>query len=62
VRPLDFLVVSDHAEYLGIADQIRTADPDLLATEWGKRWYDMYQEGGASGMEAAKEVFFGPVT
>ena len=43
MRPLDFLVVSDHAEYLGIADQIRTADPDLLATEYGKRWYDMYQ-------------------
>jgi hypothetical protein len=58
VRPLDFLVVSDHAEYLGIADQIRIADPELLATEYGKRWYDMYQEGMEQGMEAAKEVFF----
>jgi hypothetical protein len=57
-RPFDFLVVSDHAEYLGIADQIRTADPALLATEWGKRWYDMYQAGPEEGMEAAKEVFF----
>jgi hypothetical protein len=58
VRPLDFLVVSDHAEYLGIADQIRTADPDLLATEYGKRWYDMYQAGPEQGFEAAVEVFF----
>ena len=44
-RPIDFLVVSDHAEYLGIADQIRKADPDLLKTKYGKRWYDMYQAG-----------------
>ncbi len=26
-RPLDFLVISDHAEYLGIADLLNTADP-----------------------------------
>jgi hypothetical protein len=58
LRPFDFLVVSDHAEYLGIADQIRTADPDLLATEYGKRWYDMYQGTPEDGMEAALEVFF----
>jgi hypothetical protein len=32
-RPLDFLVVSDHAEYMGLADLLNNADPDLLATE-----------------------------
>jgi len=36
-KPLDFLVVSDHAEYLGLADLLNNADPDLLATEVGKR-------------------------
>lgn len=35
LRPFDFLVVSDHAEYLGLADLIRSADPDLLSTEYG---------------------------
>ena len=58
IRPFDFLVVSDHAEYLGIADQIRTADPELLATEYGKKWYDMFQQGGDAGFQAAAEVFF----
>jgi hypothetical protein len=58
VRPLDFLVVSDHAEYLGIADQIRQADPELLATKYGKRWYDMNRAGMEQGLNAAKEVFF----
>ncbi len=35
VRPLDFLVVTDHAEYLGIAKLLNEADPALLATERG---------------------------
>ncbi len=37
-RPLDFLVVSDHAEYLGLADLLAKGDPQLLATEAGKEW------------------------
>ena len=45
-RPLDFLVLSDHAEYLGLADLIATADPALLATDVGKEWYDAVQKGG----------------
>ena len=33
IRPLDFLVVSDHAEALGLAPYIAEANPDLLATK-----------------------------
>ena len=36
IRPLDFLVVSDHAEYLGLSDLLVKGDPQLLATEAGK--------------------------
>ena len=36
IRPLDFLVISDHAEYLGIADLLNTGDPALLATDVGQ--------------------------
>jgi hypothetical protein len=43
VRPLDFLVVTDHAEYLGIAKLLNEADPDLLATDVGKEWYAKMQ-------------------
>jgi len=39
IRPLDFLVVTDHAEYLGIAKLLNEADPALLATDVGKEWY-----------------------
>jgi hypothetical protein len=38
-RPLDFLVVTDHAEYLGIAKLLSEGDPALLATDVGKEWY-----------------------
>ena len=45
IRPLDFLVVSDHAENLGLAPYIAESNPDLLATEFGKRWHDMVKAG-----------------
>lgn len=44
-RPLDFVVIADHAENLGLAPFLNDADPTVLATEQGKKWYDMMQEG-----------------
>jgi hypothetical protein len=44
-RPLDFLVLADHAENLGLADFIRRSDPIILANETGKRWHDMNKAG-----------------
>jgi len=45
-RPLDFLVVSDHAEYMGLPVMLRSGDPALLADATGKRWLEMYKAGG----------------
>ncbi len=39
-RPLDFLVVSDHAEMYGLMPQLLSGDPEILATELGRRWYE----------------------
>ena len=36
IRPLDFLVISDHAELMGLAPAIRESNPLLLADPWGK--------------------------
>jgi hypothetical protein len=44
-RPLDFLVISDHAEMYGMMPQLLAGDPDILATEAGKRWYDSLRSG-----------------
>ncbi len=55
-RPLDWLAITDHAEYLGIADQIRAGNPDLLANPQGKRWYEMSKQGPQEGVKAAIEA------
>ncbi len=36
-RPLDFVVISDHAENLGLVPAIREGNPDLQTSEWGRR-------------------------
>jgi len=46
IRPLDFLVVSDHAEYLGLSELLTTGNPRLLATDVGKEWAAALAEGG----------------
>ena len=56
-RPLDWLAITDHAEYMGMADQIRSANPVLLATPAGKKWYDMSKEGKEGAFKAAWQVF-----
>ncbi|MDG2333782.1 MAG: DUF3604 domain-containing protein [Myxococcota bacterium] len=39
-RPLDFLVVSDHAEYMGVLPRLRAEDPKFLADPDGRRIFD----------------------
>jgi hypothetical protein len=45
VRPLDWLVVADHAETLGVPVLIQRSDPNLLATEIGRTTHDLYMQG-----------------
>lgn len=52
VRPLDFLVVTDHAEYMGLAPMIRGSDPRLLANPHGRWLWESFNAGGARAMEA----------
>jgi Protein of unknown function (DUF3604) len=44
-RPLDFLVVSDHAENLGLAPMISESNADLLKTEFGRAIHDLVKTG-----------------
>jgi len=52
-RPLDFIVVADHAEMYGLMPQLLKGDPEILATEKGKRWYDMMSGGDSDQIFAA---------
>jgi len=51
-RPLDFLVVSDHAENLGLAPAIAVSDPNLLENEWGKEQHDLVKSGIEGAIKA----------
>jgi hypothetical protein len=43
-RPLDFLMVADHAEYLGIVPGIANGDKGLRATKTGAAWGKLMDE------------------
>ncbi|MHC4369286.1 MAG: DUF3604 domain-containing protein [Planctomycetota bacterium] len=45
VRPLDWLVVADHAENLGLAPMIAESNPKLLRIPWGKKVHDLTKGG-----------------
>jgi hypothetical protein len=48
-RPLDFLVVSDHAENLGLAPLLAAKDETLLATEFGQKLRAALDAGDPAG-------------
>ena len=66
-RPLDFLVIADHAENLGLAPMIAASDPGLLQSEWGKKVHDLVKGGKgtdafnmwAAAMQSLKDPFKG---
>ena len=53
-RPLDFLVVADHSDAMGLFPLIFNGDPKAMATEKGRKWYNMIQSG--KGAEAAFDL------
>jgi hypothetical protein len=56
-RPLDFLVVADHAENLGLAPAIAESNPELLKSEWGRRVYGYVKEGTVEGVTKAFDTW-----
>jgi len=55
-RPMDWLVISDHAEAYGGLTLLMAGDPRLLADATLRRWHDMIKAGGKEGFEAAWQI------
>ncbi len=53
-RPLDFLVVSDHSDNMGVFPDLFAGKPELLQDPQGKKWYDMIKAG--QGEQAAIQI------
>ncbi len=52
-RPLDWIAITDHAEYMGVADEIRAGSPECVADPTCKEWYDAFKTSPAAGTKAA---------
>ena len=56
IRPLDFLAITEHAEMLGLATAMRTSDPRLLADDWGRKTYELFNSGQEGRMAAFADI------
>ena len=45
LRPLDWLVVADHAENIGLSPMIAESDAGLLKSDWGRKVHDLVKAG-----------------
>ncbi len=59
-EPLDFIVIADHAENLGMNVRIERGDEAILATDLGQKWLQILKEKGGSAMSAAIMGFSAP--
>ena len=55
-RPLDFLVITDHSDMMGIATDIQRGAPNILAVPKGKEWAEGFAKGGQAAAEAAFDL------
>lgn len=53
-RPLDFLVVADHSDNMGMFPDLFAGKPEVIADPQAKTWYDMIK--GGQGGEAAIQI------
>ena len=56
IRPLDFLAITDHAEFIGLAPMLQTGDPLLLADDWGRSAYERFSSGQEGRMDVFQEI------
>jgi len=56
-RPLDFLVVADHAENLGLPVAIRAQDKSLMDNVWGREMAELFAQGTFDSARAAIDKY-----
>ena len=55
-RPLDWVVLTDHTDMMGIATDIKEGAPNIVADPKGKEWHEGFKAGGQSAAEAAFDL------
>ena len=54
--PLDWLVIADHSDGLGMIQDIAGGDPEVMSFEQGKRWHDGMKAGGQTAVETTLDL------
>jgi len=55
-RPLDWLVIADHSDGMGMVGDLAIGKPELLAYEQGARWNKGLEAGGDAAVAAALDL------
>jgi hypothetical protein len=55
-RPLDWVVISDHSDGMGVIAELRAGNPELMKDPVQKRWHDMMLEGPDQAAAATMEL------
>jgi hypothetical protein len=55
-RPLDWLVIADHTDGIGMMDDIIAATPQVMETEQGARWSQAIRSGGNEAVDATMDL------
>lgn len=55
-RPLDWLIVTDHTDLMGVAQDIQEGTDNILADPKGKEWHEGFKKGGKAAGEAAFDL------
>ena len=55
-RPLDFLVVTDHSDALGVVDQVIRGNPELLANPELRALHDEFNKGSEGAAKAMEYI------
>ena len=55
-RPLDWIFITDHSDMMGIAFDIQSGTPNVLAVPKGKEWHEGFKQGGQAAGEAAFDL------
>ena len=55
-RPLDFLVITDHSDMMGIATDIQNGAPNIMAIPQARAWAEGFAKGGKAAGEAAFDL------
>lgn len=55
-RPLDWLVVADHSDGMGLIDDLRASSPQVTGFEQGARWAKALKAGGQAAGDAALDL------